>query len=716
MKSLAGVLLGLLLTWSGAAHALCPRPTGAGGYNGIAYGDVAAQVLDGPRVRVHYTVEGPHALGDLTDADGAPRGARVVLDEAERALDAFAGLGFAPPPGDVGDGCDGDGDARYDIYLVNFTAGDGQTVPESCRGGSCSSFALAARDLSRRYGSSQRGAQTVVVHELFHAVQFGITAELPAFWSEGTAQWAADQVNPALTDLESFLPTFFEAPERPLDSQGAGAVGAWQYATAIWPVFLHEQGGWVTPIFEALRDEEDFDVAADRALADRGSSLADAFARFGVWNAATGARAAGDGYAAARSYPEVPIEALAGDELALVMTGLSTRYVDLQLGERSQVELAEFDATRTRLHALPFNAEGTLSVARAAQLEAGGPLDAGHYVLVVSSTTSSKRDNRVTLRFSPAPSEPPATRTEPPSSSCSIQGSPTPMTKFSVAPLLFLALGLFACSRKAGSEEKPAETSKELRIVSVGSANTETVYALGKGAAVVAVDTSSLYPEEATKLPKVGYQRALSAEGILSVKPTLVLLPAEGGPPDVLGQLKSAGLALETFDPPGTEEGTLQRIEGIAKLIGADAAPLVGKVKSEIEAAKAEAAKTPSEPKVLVLYARGPGTVQAFGQNTPADRLLGLAHAKNAAQGFEGNRPITAEAVVSWAPDWIVLPARGLESLGGKDGVLQQPGLRETPAGKAGQVVGVDDLLLLGFGPRLGEAVRTLSRAVHGAP
>lgn len=285
------------------------------------------------------------------------------------------------------------------------------------------------------------------------------------------------------------------------------------------------------------------------------------------------------------------------------------------------------------------------------------------------------------------------------------------MSRVSFVPIALLVLALAACKRGA-----PSEPAQAVRIVSVGSANTETVFALGRGADVVAVDTSSLFPENATKLPQVGYQRALSAEGVLSVNPTLVLLPVEGGPPDVVAQLRGAGLRIETIDVPGNEAGTRERIEKIAALIGADGKALVQKVDAEVAAATAAASREPLEPKVLVLYARGPGTVQAFGQKTPADRLLALAHAKNAAQGFEGNRPISAEAVVAWAPDVIVLPARGLESLGGAKGVLEQPGLRETPAGKAGRVVPVDDLLLLGFGPRLGEAVKTLSHAVHGTP
>ncbi|RYZ65773.1 MAG: hemin ABC transporter substrate-binding protein [Proteobacteria bacterium] len=289
------------------------------------------------------------------------------------------------------------------------------------------------------------------------------------------------------------------------------------------------------------------------------------------------------------------------------------------------------------------------------------------------------------------------------------------MSRTSLVPLVLLGLALVACKRenKAESGTEPAAPKAKVRIVSVGSANTETVFALGKGADVVAVDTSSLFPEAATKLPQVGYQRALSAEGVLSVQPTLVLLPTEGGPPAVIDQLKQSGLTIEVIDAPATEEGSKARFERIAALTGADAAPVVKRFQEEVAAAKAEAAKTETTPKVLVLYARGPGTVQAFGQNTPADKLLGMAHAQNAAQGFEGNRPISAEAVVAWAPDYIVLPARGLDSLGGVEGVLEQPGLKETPAGKAGRVVPIDDLLLLGFGPRLGESVRTLSKAVH---
>ena len=91
-----------------------------------------------------------------------------------------------------------------------------------------------------------------------------------------------------------------------------------------------------------------------------------------------------------------------------------------------------------------------------------------------------------------------------------------------------------------------ADTPK--RVVSVGGALTETVYALGAGELLVGSDTTSYYPEAAANSPKVGYQRALSAEGILSLSPDLVIMTDEAGPPPVLAQLNSAGVNMLTLN------------------------------------------------------------------------------------------------------------------------------------------------------------------------
>ena len=124
----------------------------------------------------------------------------------------------------------------------------------------------------------------------------------------------------------------------------------------------------------------------------------------------------------------------------------------------------------------------------------------------------------------------------------------------------------------------------------------------------------------------------------------------------------------------------------------------------------AAVAKPAKAPRVLFLYARGGGTMNVAGRNTAADAMIGLAGGVNAVTGYEGYKPLTAEAAALAAPDVILVPSRGMDSVGGLEGVLSQPGLAQTPAGKARRVIGMDDLQLLGFGPRAGEAAADLAK------
>ncbi|MBX3204510.1 MAG: hemin ABC transporter substrate-binding protein [Labilithrix sp.] len=265
---------------------------------------------------------------------------------------------------------------------------------------------------------------------------------------------------------------------------------------------------------------------------------------------------------------------------------------------------------------------------------------------------------------------------------------------------------LSACDR---APVKPREdTPAEARIVSVGSAVTETLFALGAGDAVVGVDTSSLFPDAATKLPKVGYQRTLAAEGILSLRPTLVLVSDEAGPPAVLEQLRSAGVRLEIVGAELTVDGVKARVHRIAEVVGRDPSKVLAELDADLTRARVEREKSTTHPKVLVLYARGGGTLQVFGRNTTAETMVRLAGGENAVTGFDGTKPLTPEALAAAAPDVIVIPSRGLESLGGVDALLKVPGVATTPAGKTKRIVPIDDLLLLGFGPRTGKAALEL--------
>jgi iron complex transport system substrate-binding protein len=243
-----------------------------------------------------------------------------------------------------------------------------------------------------------------------------------------------------------------------------------------------------------------------------------------------------------------------------------------------------------------------------------------------------------------------------------------------------------------------ADTS---RVVSGAGAITETICALGARDQLVAVDTSSVFPPEVSKLPQVGYLRQLAAEGILSVHPTLLLVTDDAGPPGVLTQIEKAGVKVVQVTNGHTPEAAEERIRAIVRMRG------------EVDAARVRAESSGSRPKVLFIYARGGGVMNVAGRGTAADSIIALAGGANAIEGYEGYKPLTAESTAVAAPDFILVTSRGLESSGGVDALLKQPGLSLTPAGKDKQVIVMDDLLLLGFGPRLGQAVRELCDQLH---
>jgi iron complex transport system substrate-binding protein len=257
-----------------------------------------------------------------------------------------------------------------------------------------------------------------------------------------------------------------------------------------------------------------------------------------------------------------------------------------------------------------------------------------------------------------------------------------------------------------------ADTS---RIVTVGGSVTEIVYALGAGDQVVGVDASSVYPEAATEKPSVGYFRQLPAEGVLSLDPSLVLALEGTGPPTVLDQLRSAGVRTEVITDAPTVASAEQKIRTIAELLGrtAQGDTLVQQMKRDVAEAQALREDASFTPRVLFIYARGSGSMNVAGRGTTAEAMIELAGARNAITGFEGFKPMTAEAVVSAAPDVLLLLTRGLDSVGGVDGLLEQPGIALTPAGENRRIVAMDDLLMLGFGPRLGTAVKELTVKLH---
>lgn len=255
------------------------------------------------------------------------------------------------------------------------------------------------------------------------------------------------------------------------------------------------------------------------------------------------------------------------------------------------------------------------------------------------------------------------------------------------------------------------------RIVSMNTSITETLYALGAENRIVGVDGASTeYIPAAANKPKVGSFRAIPAEGVLSLKPTLLICTAEAGPPEVISQLQAAGVTVLALPTNYTPESVKARVMTIAKALGLEekGASVVRQMETDLADAAKIVAQAKDKPKV-VFAGRGPNMPNATmsGQKTTIDTMITLAGGVNPITEFEGFRPMTDEAVVKAAPDVLLMTIKAFERSGGVEGVIQFPGVALTPAGKNKRVVAVSDMYFMGFGPGIGKATKELALKLH---
>lgn len=276
------------------------------------------------------------------------------------------------------------------------------------------------------------------------------------------------------------------------------------------------------------------------------------------------------------------------------------------------------------------------------------------------------------------------------------------MLKQFLKPLLLL---LLLAAAKLGHAAAPA------RIVSLSGTISEIVCDLGRQAELVGVDVTSTYPAALARLPRVGHTRSISAEGVLALRPTLVLGTTESIKPEVAAQLRSAGTQVHLFKQDYSVAGTKKLMQEVAAVLGA--AAQVPALTRKLDADLTKVQRPAKAPKVLFVYARGTGTMMVAGQGTSVEKVIQLAGGQNAATGFNDFKPLTAEALVAANPDYLLLFDSGLESLGGKAGLLQVPGVAQTTAGRTGRILEMDGQLLTGFGPRLGQATAELARLMR---
>lgn len=271
-------------------------------------------------------------------------------------------------------------------------------------------------------------------------------------------------------------------------------------------------------------------------------------------------------------------------------------------------------------------------------------------------------------------------------------------------------LALIWVTQIALADERPS------RIISIGNSVTEIVYALGQEHRIAGRDRTSTYPAEVNELPDIGYMRALSPEGVLSVNPDLILSLEGAGPPESIAVLEKANVPYVSIPEEFTADGIVTRIQIVGSALGEEtaAAALAEKVKAEITAAETAAkSATMGHPKrVLFVLSIQSGRILASGVDTAADGIIKMAGGVNAVSEFDGYKPMTPEAVALSKPDVILMMDRGGDHSAATAELFAMPALILTPAARNRHVVRMDGAHLLGFGPRTASAISQLSQAL----
>ncbi|MEI7033774.1 heme/hemin ABC transporter substrate-binding protein [Streptomyces pratensis] len=245
------------------------------------------------------------------------------------------------------------------------------------------------------------------------------------------------------------------------------------------------------------------------------------------------------------------------------------------------------------------------------------------------------------------------------------------------------------------------------RIVPLTGSLSEIVFTLGFEEQVVARDITATF-EQAAGLPVVTRAHDVSAESVLSLRPTVVLADTTTGPNEAIDQIRDAGVPLVVVEPATALDDVGRRIDTVAQALGVPSAgaQLKARTASRIAAVQRSVpGRTDGKkPRVAFLYLRGSASVYLLGgAESGASSLLEAAGAVDAgkASGLHKDfTAITSEALAKAAPDAILVMSKGLASVDGVEGLVRIPGIAQTPAGLDRRVVSVDDGVLLNYGPR----------------
>jgi iron complex transport system substrate-binding protein len=251
------------------------------------------------------------------------------------------------------------------------------------------------------------------------------------------------------------------------------------------------------------------------------------------------------------------------------------------------------------------------------------------------------------------------------------------------------------------------------RIVSIGGAVTEILYALGVEDRVIAVDLTSTFPARVREKTSIGYMRTLSPEGVLSVDPGLVLAIEGSGPKEAIDVLEKASVPLVLVPEAHDGEGVLRKIRFVADAVGEHerGKALAAAVSDDLATLAYETARIGERRKAVFVLSMGGGAPMVAGDGTAAAAIFALAGVDNALGGFNGYKQASDEAAFASAPDAVVAMAEGHGTNAAN--VFALPAFAGTPAARDSRLIVMSGAYLLSFSPRAAHAAHDLAAGIY---
>ncbi len=288
--------------------------------------------------------------------------------------------------------------------------------------------------------------------------------------------------------------------------------------------------------------------------------------------------------------------------------------------------------------------------------------------------------------------------------------------------LLVGVAALFISALSCARFSNTANQTKAERLVVISPIYNEIIWALGAQDQVVGVDLSTTYPPDVKKVQTVGYHRALSAEGILSLHPTAVIHDGNIGPPQVVQQLQQLNIPMKTFT---AKNDSFDGAKALIREMGAyfhkesRAEELCNTLDAQRAASLEKVKQYSDHPKVAVIhFGRASNVYMVVGKGGGGDgggvsQMIELAGGQMAVENKGMQRMESPEIIAQANPDVILLTDFGYDRLGSMDQIKALPGVGTSNAAKNNRIFRIEENVLNYFGPRSGENIEKVAAVIH---